>query len=134
MRSLLIKLVPRAALPFAERNPYLTLRQLPSKQQARTALLPPPAACRALPRRCVQRLARTRCAHGAAQTARATATAHGALTLPACLRAQVFGVAPWGGVALLGVVWMVQVRSPQRTAASRPAPGSAARKPLPSQP
>ena len=43
MRSLLIKLVPRAALPFAERNPYLTLRQLPSKQQARAALPPPPA-------------------------------------------------------------------------------------------
>ena len=56
------------------------------------------------------------------------------LTPAVFLRAQVFGVAPWGGVALLGVVWMVQVRSRPRTAASRPAPGSAARKPLPSQP
>ena len=42
MRSLLIKLVPKAALPFAERNPDLTLRQLPSKQQVRSAAPPLP--------------------------------------------------------------------------------------------
>jgi hypothetical protein len=35
MRSLLVSLVPKAVLPFAERNQFLTLRQLPSKQQAR---------------------------------------------------------------------------------------------------
>jgi hypothetical protein len=35
------------------------------------------------------------------------------------LLCQVFGVAPWGGVALLGVVWMVQVWAPAREAATR---------------
>ena len=58
MRSLLIKLVPKAALPFAERNPYLTLRQLPSKQQVRIAGLAAAAALAALSG------LRAACAHG----------------------------------------------------------------------
>jgi len=40
-----------------------------------------------------------------------------------CMRAQVLGLAPWGGVALLGALWMVQVSGtgePLRTHLSRP--------------
>jgi hypothetical protein len=54
-----------------------------------------------------------------APAARATACPDPAVAFGA----QVFGVAPWGGVALLGVVWMVQVRAFPCAAATRWQPG-----------